>query len=307
MTDAAGAPAIEIRGLRKEFGQRVALAGLDLTVERGEVFGLLGPNGAGKTTTVKILTGLVQPTSGSARLFGVESGEPASRRVVGYLPELFRFPEWLTGDQLLDFHGQLAGLDAAARREAAPVVLERVGLTGRGGDRIRSYSKGMAQRIGLAQALIAAPQLVLLDEPTSALDPVGRRDVRDLIRGLRDEGLTVFLNSHLLSEVEQVCDRVAVMDRGHVVFAGPLADLDSQPTVRVTVEHLTPDLLAALGGHGSVEPVEAGTVTITLSGGATAADIADTVVRAGGRLQALVPTTASLEEAFLRLVGGAQE
>lgn len=192
--------------------------GLDLTVQPGEVFGFLGPNGAGKTTTVKILLGLVAPTSGSSHLLGRPSGNAEARRRVGYLPENFRFHDWLTGYQLLDFHARLAGVEAAERRARIPRVLDMVGLGGRGNDRIRGYSKGMTQRIGLAQAIIHEPDLVLLDEPTSALDPVGRREVRDLIRSLRARGMTVFLNSHLLSEVEMVCDRVAIVEigRAHV-------------------------------------------------------------------------------------------
>lgn len=184
------------------------------------MFGFLGPNGAGKTTTVKILLGLVSATSGQARLFGEPVGDAESRRRVGYLPENFRFHEWLTGAELLDFHARLAGMGRHERERRIPEVLELVGLGGRGDDLVRSYSKGMTQRIGLAQAVIHAPDLVLLDEPTSALDPVGRREVRDLIRSLRAQGMTVFLNSHLLSEVEMVCDRVAIVDRGQVVRSG---------------------------------------------------------------------------------------
>jgi ABC-2 type transport system ATP-binding protein len=296
------AAAVQIRGLRKEYGSRVAVAGLDLDVAPGEVFGLLGPNGAGKTTTVKILTGLVQPTSGSARIFGMESTRPEARRRVGYLPELFRFPAWLTGEQLLDFHGRLIGLSAQERRDAIPVVLDRVGLGGRGRDRIRSYSKGMTQRIGLAQALLGDPLLVLLDEPTSALDPVGRRDVRDLIRSLRDDGITVFLNSHMLAEVEQVCDRVAVVDRGHVVFAGRLDELATEPSVRVVVSDIDERLLDVLHRHGEVERLDPQTIRITLRAGQDAAQVAATVVGGGWRLQALLPSAESLEDAFLRLI-----
>src|SRR6185436_4102103 len=195
-------PAIEITHLHKAYGRKIALHDLDLTVQPGEVFGFLGPNGAGKTTTVKVLLGLVHPTRGEARIFGQPAGDPDARRRIGYLPENFRFHDWLTGADLLDFHCRLARLTAEERRERIPRVLDQVGLSGRGQDRVRGYSKGMTQRIGIAQAIIHEPDLVLLDEPTSALDPVGRREVRDLIHGLRARGMTVFLNSHLLSEVE---------------------------------------------------------------------------------------------------------
>src|SRR5262249_35218408 len=161
----------EVAGLRKEYGRKIALHGLDLRVQPGEVFGFLGPNGAGKTTTVKILLGLVAPTLGEARLFGKPVGDAEARRRVGYLPENFRFHDWLPGAELLDFHGRLAGVSRAERAQRVPEVLEQVGLGGRGGDRLNSYSKGMTQRIGLAQAIIHRPDLVLLDEPTSALDP----------------------------------------------------------------------------------------------------------------------------------------
>ena len=224
-TSPTSVAAIEISNLRKEYGRKVALEDLSLSVQPGEVFGFLGPNGAGKTTTIKVLLGLVRPTSGHARIFGVPSSDPEARRHVGYLPENFRFQDWLTGIELLELHADLADMPRADRERRIPEALHLVGLGDRGGDRIRGYSKGMLQRIGLAQAIIHNPRLVLLDEPTSALDPIGRREVRDLIRTLSARGMTVFLNSHLLSEVEMVCDRVAIIDRGRVVRSGRLDDL----------------------------------------------------------------------------------
>lgn len=305
---ASAVPAIATVGLQKAYGSRVALHGLSLTVQPGEVFGFLGPNGAGKTTAVKILTGLVHASAGSARLFGVDVGDPAARTAVGYLPELFRFQDWLTGAQLLDLHGRLLGLGTQDRRDRAGRVLARVGLEGRGDELIRGYSKGMTQRVGLAQALLGDPRLVLLDEPTSALDPVGRRDVRDLIRELRDEGVTVFLNSHLLSEVEQVCDRVAVMDRGRVVFEGRLDELAAQgPRLRITVDRVDAALLALLARHGDVEAVEGTTAVLQVSELGVAPVVAEAVVRGGWRLAALVPVQESLEDAFLGLVQGGTE
>jgi ABC-2 type transport system ATP-binding protein len=289
--------------LRKEYGRKTALHGLDLTVQPGEVFGFLGPNGAGKTTTVKILLGLVRATSGEARLFGKPAGEAEARRRVGYLPENFRFHDWLTGSALLEFHARLSGLSPAERRERIPKILDLVGLSGRGDDRIRAYSKGMTQRIGLAQAIIHEPDLVLLDEPTSALDPVGRREVRDLIRSLQARGMTVFLNSHLLSEVEMVCDRVAIVDRGRVVRSGRLNDLiGGMPELRITVDRVDPVLLEILTAHGDVIRVQECTVTLGVSDLEVAPILADALVRSGYRLYGLVPSHQSLEDLFISLV-----
>ncbi len=304
----ASPPAIETRLLRKEYGAKVALHDLSLAVQAGEVFGFLGPNGAGKTTTVKILLGLVRATSGEALLFGRPAGEPEARRRIGYLPENFRFHDWLTGSLLLDFHGQLAGMSAADRRARIPEVLRQVGLAGRGDDRIRGYSKGMTQRIGLAQAILHRPSLVLLDEPTSALDPIGRREVRDLIRSLRAEGMTVFLNSHLLSEVEMVCDRAAIVDRGRVVRSGRLADLvGGVPEVRVTVDRLDAQLLDTLRPFGEILDARDTTATLGVSDLEVAPAIAEAVIRSGYRLHGLVPTHQSLEDVFVSLVEGRDE
>jgi ABC-2 type transport system ATP-binding protein len=283
----------------------VALHELDLTVQPGEVFGFLGPNGAGKTTTVKILLGLVSPSSGQARIFGKPAGDAESRRRVGYLPENFRFHDWLTGAALLDFHARLSGLSAAERHEQIPRILDLVGLRGRGSDRIRSYSKGMTQRIGLAQAIIHEPDLVLLDEPTSALDPVGRREVRDLIRSLKSRGMTVFLNSHLLSEIEMVCDRVAIVDRGRVVRSGPLQELlGGLPELRVTLDRVDPPVLGLLERFGRVLDIADTTVLLAVDGPHVAAAVSEGVIRAGYCLYALVPSHQSLEDVFVSLVEG---
>jgi ABC-2 type transport system ATP-binding protein len=301
-----------VRGLRKEYGRKVALHDLTLTVRPGEVFGFLGPNGAGKTTTIKILTGLVKATSGTAAIFGRSVTDFAARARVGYLPEHFRFHDWLTGASLLDFHGRLAGLSAAERQARIPEVLGLVGLAGRGDERVRGYSKGMQQRLGLAQAILHRPDLVLLDEPSSALDPVGRREVRDLIRQLRADGVTVFLNSHLLGEVEMICDRVAIVDHGRVVREGALAEVvGGTPEVRIAVDRADRQLLTALATHGdvlNVESSEAGQVTIVLG----IADleqvpaVARTVVGQGVALFGLVPARRSLEEVFMSLVEGTE-
>ncbi|HEX6678428.1 MAG TPA: ABC transporter ATP-binding protein [Actinomycetes bacterium] len=297
-------PAIATSALHKAFGQRVALHDLTLEVGAGEVFGFLGPNGAGKTTAMKILLGLVRPSGGQALVFGRPPADPAARRRVGYLPEHFRFQEWATGVELLDFHGRLSGLGAAGRRERIPEVLRRVGLAGRGGERVRRYSKGMTQRLGLALALLHRPDLVLLDEPTSALDPVGRRDVRGLVRELAAEGVTVFLNSHLLTEVEAVCDRVAIVNGGRVVASGPLDDLAGAVTqLRLLLDRVDAGLLALLGRYGKVARVEGTAVTLDVEALDVAPDLAAVLVRSGYRLHGLVPVQRSLEDVFVDLVG----
>ena len=272
-------------------------------VQPGEVFGFLGPNGAGKTTTVKILLGLVNATSGEARILGKPAGDAESRRRVGYLPENFRFHDWLTGYSLLDFHATLSGVGLTERRERIPRVLDLVGLHGRGNDRIRGYSKGMTQRIGLAQAIVHDPELVLLDEPTSALDPVGRREVRDLIRSLQSRGMTVFLNSHLLSEVEMVCDRVAIVDGGRVVRSGRLEELlGGLSEVRVTVDRIDAPLLDLMSRHGQLLDVKDTTLTLGVDTADVAAQLSEALVRGGYCLYAMVPSHQSLEDLFVSLV-----
>ena len=303
-----GVPAIATSGLRKAYGTRVALHDLTLAVQPGEVFGFLGPNGAGKTTAMKILLGLVRPSGGEALVFGRPPAEPAARRRVGYLPEHFRFQEWATGDELLHFHGRLAGMGAAERAARVPELLERVGLAGRGGERVRRYSKGMTQRLGLALALLHRPDLVLLDEPTSALDPVGRREVRELVRELADGGVTVFLNSHLLTEVEAVCDRVAIVSQGRVVASGPLDDLAGAVTqLRVLLDRVDRQALGLLAGHGEVARVEGTAVTLAVETLDAAPDLARELIAAGDRLYGLVPVQRSLEDIFVDLVGEVRE
>ena len=210
----ASSPAIETKSLRKVYGSKVAVGDLTLTVERGEVFGFLGPNGAGKTTSVKMLLNLITPSGGEGYLFGAPLTDTQIRSQVGFLPEHFRFHDWLTGNEFLSLHADLYRISRPLARQRIGELLELVGLTQHAQKRLREYSKGMLQRIGLAQALLNQPKLVILDEPTSGLDPVGRRLVRDIIRDLSAQGTTVFLNSHLLSEVEITCDRVAFINMG---------------------------------------------------------------------------------------------
>ena len=224
-------PALAVRDLRKHYGAVEALKGVDLEVGEGELVGLLGPNGAGKSTLVKIACGLVRATGGSAEVCGAPAGSRAARAAIGYLAELFRFPDWLSADELLALHQRLAGAAGGARERAE--LLRLVGLGDVSDRRVGAMSKGMQQRLGLAQAMVGAPRVLLLDEPTSALDPAGRRTVRGLLEGLRERGVAVLLNSHLLSEVELVCDRVAIIARGQLVAAGTPAELSHAGGVEV--------------------------------------------------------------------------
>ena len=226
--------AFHCRELSKRYGGTEALGGVDLEVQPGELVGLLGPNGAGKSTLVKIACGLVRPSGGEAQVAGEPAGSPAARATIGYLAELFRFPEWLRADELLALHQRLSGSDGGTdeRRE----LLELVELADAAGTRVGAMSKGMQQRLGIAQALVGTPRLLMLDEPTSALDPVGRRVVRDLLLELKRRGVAVLLNSHLLSEVERVCDRVAILVGGKIVARGSPAELATARGVEVDVE-----------------------------------------------------------------------
>ena len=216
------APVLAARGVEKRYGHVAALAGVDLTVEPGQLIGLLGPNGAGKSTLVKIACGLVRASAGTVEVCGARAGSAAARRSIGYLAELFRFPGWMSADELLLLHQRLAG---TPNHDERVELLELVGLTEARRMRVSAMSKGMQQRLGIAQALVGSPRLLLLDEPTSALDPAGRRVVRALLETLRDRGIGVLLNSHLLSEVELVCDGVVIIDHGRVVAEGAPAEL----------------------------------------------------------------------------------
>jgi ABC-2 type transport system ATP-binding protein len=301
---------IETQDLRKTYGAVVAVDGLTLSVDGGEVFGFLGPNGAGKTTTVKMLLGLVHPTSGQARILDCAPGDPQVMGRIGFLPEHFRFHPWLTAAGFLDVHGRLYGLTNGQRRERIPKLLERVGLADRANARLAEFSKGMLQRIGLAQALLSDPELVFLDEPTSGLDPVGRYEVRDLIRELRNAGATVFLNSHFLSEVEVTCNRIAIVKHGRVVRTGRLDDLTAQGAeVEIRAGGLTPDLISGLARWGNVNnqaiaveqaPDEPTSLIMFVESEEALPAIARWLVDGGARLYSLAPKRLSLEELFMR-------
>jgi len=295
-------PAIHTVELAKRYGKTVALAGLTMTVPQGEVFGFLGPNGAGKTTAVKLLLGLTGPTSGEGFVLGAPIGNRATRRRIGYLPELFRYQGWLSAREVLALHCRLAGLPRSAWQPEIDHALRTVGLTDRAGDRVNTYSKGMQQRLGLGVALLGKPELVLLDEPTSALDPVGRQDVREVLLALKARGTTVFLNSHLLSEVEKVCDRVAVVDHGRVIAIGTLDDLLGENAVRLRVAGLNGAHRAELARFGEIRE-EGDWLTVRGLGLEGVPDLVATLIRMGGRVYAVEPSHQSLEDRFLQLLG----
>ncbi len=297
---------IDTHSLRKEFGEKVAVADLTLQVEAGEVFGFLGPNGAGKTTSVKMLLSLTAPTSGSAMLLGQPLGDRESRAKVGFLPEHFRFHEWLQAAEFLDYHGRLYGMSTEQRQEAIPRLLKLVGLEARATTRLSAFSKGMLQRIGLAQALLNDPDLVFLDEPTSGLDPLGRRLVRDIINRARDAGTAVFLNSHLLSEVERTCDRVAFIRDGRILQVSTLETFE-QEAIEVVIRVGEPDqrLLDGLAAYGFDIAHERanGRVSFRLQDEARLPELSGWIVGEGYTLYEFTPHRMSLEDRFLQIVG----
>lgn len=326
--------AIETAKLRKTYGAKVAVADLTLQVPQGEVFGFLGPNGAGKSTCLKMLLGLVKPNGGTARVLGQPPNHSATRAKIGFLPEHFRFHEWLPAVSLLDFHGRLYGMEIKRRKRRIDEVLETVGLAEHARRPLSTFSKGMLQRLGLAQALLNEPQLLFLDEPTSGLDPFGRRLVRQVIHELKAQGTTVFLNSHLLGEVEAICDRVAFIKEGVVLKTLTLAELaTSQLRVELRVNEITPALLGTLEDIVSnwhflddeedqpfklsefslngQQDITASTLTLSqptrlevvLRDKAHLPALAERILASGARLYALTPRHLSLEQLFLEVVG----
>jgi len=294
--------AVWCSGLRKRYRRRTAVDGVSFTVGRGEILGLLGPNGAGKSTAIKILLGLVRPDAGEVLLLGRPAADPASRARVGYLPELFRYQPWLTAIEVLNLHVRLAGVSVAqaGRREC----LGLVGLADRAGDRVGGFSKGMQQRLGLAVALVARPELVVLDEPTSALDPIGRADVRDLLLSLRERGVAVLLNSHLIGEVERVCDRVVILDQGRVAAAGTLAELLGRRELRLRLGDVGVDAEARLAAAGPLAK-DGDTFTVTLPDdpdGSTVPSLVADLVGLGVRVHAVEPGRITLEERLLDIL-----
>jgi ABC-2 type transport system ATP-binding protein len=296
--------AVHTVGLSKAYGAVKAVSDLSMTVPQGEIFGFLGPNGAGKTTAVKLLVGLSNATSGQAWVLGKPVGDVATRRRIGYLPELFRYQPWMTAFEVLHLHCELADLPGGGWKAEIEHALVTVGLADRAHDRVGTFSKGMQQRLGLGVALIGRPELVFLDEPTSALDPVGRKEVRDVILQLKARGATVFLNSHLLSEVELVCDSVAVVQRGRVVASGSMKELLGSGEARVQLTGLDGDGLAKIGRFGKAE-LSDGWLSVAGVEPEQMPELVAELVRLDARIYAVERGHRTLEERFLELLAEA--
>lgn len=298
--------AIDAHGLRKLFGQKTAVADLTLQVKRGEVFGFLGPNGAGKTTALKMMLGLTKPSAGSGELLGRPLGDRKTRGKIGFLPEHFRFHDWLRAGEFLDLHGRLYGMKRPKRESVIPDLLELVGLGDQAGNKLSTFSKGMLQRVGVAQSLLNDPELVFLDEPTSGLDPIGRRMIRDIIDGLRQEGTTVFLNSHLLSEVEKSCDKVAFIRDGFILQTISLKEFEAgNIRLLLRVGQPTRELLDGLRKRevGALVQEPDGRIRMTLSHEAQIPEIAEWLIQQGHSIHELTPQRLSLEDRFMNIVG----
>ena len=298
--------AIDMHNVEKMYKGRVhALRGIKMQVRRGEVFGLLGPNGAGKSTLVKIMLTVVYPTKAEGTILGHKIGHKPTLARVGYLPEHHRFPKYLTGRQVLEFYAALSGVSKSERNKRADQLLETVGMTDWQHKKISQYSKGMLQRVGLAQAMMADPDLIVLDEPTDGVDPVGRREIRDVLVRLRDEGKTIFLNSHLLSELEMVCDRVAILVQGQVAQQGTLDDLtrDSQ-RYEIDVAGEVPDHLIKVNDSVSISPLEGNRSRVSIIGAEPepAQPLIDALRQAGVMILSVRPMRESLEDLFIRAV-----
>jgi ABC-2 type transport system ATP-binding protein len=307
-------PVIKTENLSKSYGSRVAVNKLNLSVEAKQIHGFLGPNGAGKTTTIKMLVGLLRPDSGSLKILGMDAAgdKPRIRERMGFMPELPKFPKHLTGEELLDVYGRMYNIPKEARKKRTTELLKMVGLQGRGRDRIGKYSKGMQQRIGIAQALLNEPELVILDEPSIGLDPVGMVEVRDMVKGIVKGGQTVFFSSHLLAEVQQICDHVTIINNGNMLFTGTLEEVASKasPIRRLVVEVQKPSdsILQSLKTL-PVASVESSNNTYTLilnTKDDIRADVSRAISSAGGVILRMQEEGGGLEDAFMSLVGKAE-
>jgi ABC-2 type transport system ATP-binding protein len=300
--------AIETSDLAKVYRSRWkrrevrAVDGISLQVPRGTIFGLLGPNGAGKTTFVKMLLSAVHPTRGSALIFGRNAREPEARRPIGYLPENHRFPTYFTGAGMLDFYAALSGMESTERRKRIPEMLEVVGLDQWGSVRIGKYSKGMLQRLGLAQALIHSPSMLILDEPTDGVDPVGRRQIRDVLTRFEEQGVTIFINSHLLVEVETFCREVAILDKGKVALSGKMHDLTAGKGYRLTVAEAPEALVDVLRERATSFESKNGFVDFQFPTRQLVNEAVDLLREQHCEIESLAPTTSTLEDVFVRTV-----
>ncbi|HXI44250.1 MAG TPA: ABC transporter ATP-binding protein [Bryobacteraceae bacterium] len=300
--------AIETEGLIKIFrsrwtGKEVrAVDGISLRIEPGATFGLLGPNGAGKTTFVKMLLSCAHPTAGRAMVFGRDSRDAQARRPIGYLPENHRFPTYMTGRSMLDFYGALSGMDGALRRKRIPELLATVGLADWGDVRLGKYSKGMLQRVGLAQALMHAPSLLILDEPSDGVDPIGRRQIRDILHALEQQGVTIFLNSHLLAEVELFCHDVAIIHRGRVALEGKIKDLTAGSGYRVEAEHVPERLEQDLRAKAMAVAQRNGNVEFLFGSRDEANQAVDLLRAEHCQIESVARTSSTLEDVFVKAI-----
>src|SRR5258708_4852608 len=297
--------ALEIQGLSKSYSTgfwrktlKPGLLPLDLTVEEGETFGFLGPNGAGKTTTLKLLMGIIYPTAGSARILGRHYHDPEVRRQIGFLPEQPYFYDYLSATELLDYYGELSGLSKEERRKRIPALLERVGLAATRRQQLRKFSKGMLQRVGIAQAILHDPKIVFLDEPMSGLDPVGRREIRNLLHDMKNEGKTVFFSTHILSDAEALCDRVGVIHKGELRGIGVVSDLQSRNADRSEVVWRGAAALPAAAGL-LLESHVAGDVVRGVAAGANVEAVLEKLRQQRAALISLNPVQDALEDYFL--------
>jgi ABC-2 type transport system ATP-binding protein len=303
--------AIETEGLTKVFRSRwsgkelTAVNDVSLRVRKGCTFGLLGPNGAGKTTFVKMLLSCAHPTKGRAIVFGRNTEEPEARRPIGYLPENHRFPTYMTGRHMLDFYGALSGMEPEARHKRIPELLNLVGLEERAHDlRLGKYSKGMLQRVGLAQAMMHSPRLLILDEPSDGVDPVGRKQIRDILHGLEQQGVTIFLNSHLLAEVELFCQEVAIIQRGKVALSGTVEELTSGSGYKVESTAVPEMLETELRRTARSYAATNGTVTLLYGTREEANQAVDLLRASHCEIESLARSRSTLEEVFMRTVEG---
>lgn len=294
---------IETHELTKRYENGKGCINIQIEVHKGEVYGFLGPNGAGKSTFIKTLVGLLFPTSGSAEILGRPLGDLEAKKRMGYLPELFKYQDWMTGKDLLKFHSQLYKLDASKIPSKIEEVLEMVNMKGSENYKIGTYSKGMQQRIGMASALLCDPELIFLDEPTSALDPIGRKEVRDMILTLKQMNKTVFLNSHLLGEVEQVCDAAAIISHGHIVKQGLMADmLRGQNSLEIEADEIGYDLLEDLKNYDGDMLYDGKIIRLKLHEVSDTPLIAGKIINSGAKLYSLKPQSNKLEDLFIQLI-----
>lgn len=299
---------IETHNLSKIYENGKGCKDISIAVDKGEIFGFLGPNGAGKSTFIKTLVGLLYPTSGEGYILGKPLNDIEAKRKIGYLPELFKYQEWMTGLDLLSFHSDLYKLDKNKRKSKIQEVLEIVNLKGAENSKIGTYSKGMQQRIGIASALLCDPELIFLDEPTSALDPIGRKEVRDIMTELKNRGKTVFLNSHLLSEVEMVCDSAAIISKGKVIRQGKMKELlESETILEIHGDSINNEILNKLETFDEDMTFNGKDIKMKVKDEEDIHRIASLIIEGGGKLYGLTPHKNSLENLFISLVEKGEE